>query len=92
MTLDEIKDAVSRGWTVHWKNDAYEVRRDSLGQWLIVHDNNTIGLTWSDGKTLNGDPEDFYIDGAQERLQSRIYRGELEVTEAEGVTTMRDLQ
>lgn len=31
-------------------------------------------------------------DLVQENIQSRIYRGELETTDAEGVQTMKDLQ
>lgn len=63
MELDEIKAAVAAGKTVHWKNTLYRVIQDGIGQWLIVCDanNHAIGLTWRDGKTLNGDPEDFFL-------------------------------
>jgi hypothetical protein len=66
MTLDEIKTAVRAGKTVHWSNAGYTVIEDSIGQWLIAflpgtsHEN-YIGLTWRDGITLNGKPEQFYI-------------------------------
>ena len=62
MTLEEIKAATLRGKTVCVGNDGYEVR--NVGeQWLIVFLPNsyTIGLTWLDGKTMNGRPEEFYI-------------------------------
>ena len=65
MTLDEIKQAVSDGRTVHWCNPAYTVKLDSIGQWLIAYEgvigSNCIGLTWSDGTTVNGRPDEFYI-------------------------------
>ena len=67
MNLDEIKAAVERGETVHFGNDAYEVVKGKLGQWLIVCRLNgyTIGLTWLDGVTMNGKPEEFYAKGAR---------------------------
>ena len=65
MQLDEIKHAVNAGHTVHWKSPAYKVICDNLGQWLIQygegHNANWIGLTWQDGKTLNGAEADFYL-------------------------------
>lgn len=63
MTLDEIKAAVERGDTVHWSNTLYRVIHDSVGQWLIICDANQscIGLTWMDGVTMNGEPEQFFI-------------------------------
>ncbi len=63
MTLSEIKAAVEAGKTVHWANECYVVVKDSLGQWLIVctPNDHTIGLTWRDGVTMNGKPEDFYV-------------------------------
>ena len=64
MTLQEIKDAVLAGKKVHWMNEAYDVVHDSKGQWLIVCNINgyTIGLTWQDGVTMNGSPEEFYVE------------------------------
>jgi hypothetical protein len=61
--LAEIKEAVEAGRRVHWQSPAYEVIKDSLGQWLIVcHLNgDCIGLTWRDGVKLNGKPDDFFI-------------------------------
>jgi plasmid maintenance system killer protein len=64
MNLQQIKAAVERGERVFLGNDAYEViQDDNLGQWLIRCSFNgyCIGLTWADGKTLNGKPEDFFI-------------------------------
>ena len=60
---DEIKEAVSQGRPVHWATKAYRVVKDSLGQWLIVCTFNDycIGLTWRDGVTVNGKPEEFFI-------------------------------
>ena len=66
MTLSEIKRAVEAGKTVHWQNDGYVVTKDHLGQWFIVFKSNNhhIGLTWQDGKTMNGKPSEFYIGKA----------------------------
>lgn len=66
MTLNEIKQAVESGKTVHWSNEGYTVIKDSIGEWLIAwnhngKDANYIGLTWVDGKTMNGKPEEFFI-------------------------------
>lgn len=61
MTLDEIKAAVRRGDTVHWCNPGYTVIVDSTDSWYISHSSNAIGLTWQDGVTMNGHPDDFYI-------------------------------
>ena len=63
MTLDEIKKAVDRDKSVKWANKLYDVIKDSLGRYLIVCNSNqyTIGLTHTDGKTLNGRPSEFYI-------------------------------
>lgn len=70
MTLQEIKDAVESGKTVHWATKAYTVIKDQLSdgkhQWLIGYndgqrDANYIGLTWRDGVTVNGRPEQFFV-------------------------------
>lgn len=63
MTLDEIKQAVEDGKTVHWASRAYKVVKDDVGQWLIVCtlNNHAIGLTWRDGVTMNGKPEEFFL-------------------------------
>lgn len=62
MTLDQIKQAVDEGRTVHWSNERYTVIKDNLGQYLITCDGgSTIGLTWKDGITLNGREDQFYM-------------------------------
>jgi len=64
MTLDEIKAAVEAGKVVYWASRAYRVVKDRLGQWLIVCTLNdyTVGLTWLDGVTMNGMPEQFFTE------------------------------
>lgn len=65
MDLESIKSAVLAGKTVHCSSDSYRVVCDSIGQWLIVCTNGwCCGLTWKDGVTLNGWPEEFYIAGS----------------------------
>jgi len=63
MNLSEIKQAIKDGKEVRWSNNGYKVYQDSIGQYLITFMPNdyTIGLTWLDGVTLNGDEKDFYI-------------------------------
>jgi hypothetical protein len=62
MTLDEIKAAIDEGRTVYHQTPNYQVIRDNLGQYLIQCRSNDycIGLTWQDGKTLNGKPYEFF--------------------------------
>lgn len=64
MNAIQIKRAVDKGLTVHWKNNAYTVIKDSIGQYLIkcALNNSCIGLTWQDGITLNGKETDFYLN------------------------------
>lgn len=64
MTLTEIKSAVESGQRVYWKNPGYQVVKDRIGQWHIncVWNNHCIGLTWADGVTMNGKPEDFHVE------------------------------
>ena len=63
MTLEQIKQAVEAGKTVHWASDNYVILKDKLGQWLVHSTCNDCfwGLTWLDGVTVNGTPEQFYI-------------------------------
>lgn len=63
MNLAEIKAAVESGKTVCWSNRGYVVVKDRIGQWLIqfLTNGHCIGLTWTDGRTLNGKPEEFFI-------------------------------
>ena len=61
MTLQEIKAAVNQGKNVYWKNTAYKVVKGAFNQYLIVHKQSVIGLTWLDGVTMNGNEKDFFI-------------------------------
>lgn len=63
MTLEEIKTAVDEGKTVNWSNGAYQVIKDTVGQWFIrcTINGHCIGLTHRDGVTMNGKPESFFI-------------------------------
>jgi hypothetical protein len=65
VNLDQIKEAVLSGHVVHWKTTAYRVIRDSIGQWLVIcpSTGGCWGLTWADGKTVNGQPVDFFLGG-----------------------------
>lgn len=60
--LAEIKDLLSRGVSVYWKQDNYIVMLDLLGSYVIQCTNNRdcIGLTHLDGTTLNGSIDEFY--------------------------------
>lgn len=64
MTLDEIKAAVRAGKVVHWKSGGYTVIDDG-NRFLIVFTStgNAMGLTWTDGVTMNGHPDDFFVAG-----------------------------
>jgi len=68
MKLNEIKEAVLAGKTVHWKNGAYRVifdptRGSVIAGFLIecVLNGDCIGLTWTNGVTMNGEEEDFFV-------------------------------
>lgn len=64
MTLKEIKKAVNQGKQVRWVSDIYHVKK--VDDYFIIHcivNDNVIGLTWLDNKTLNGYENDFYIKG-----------------------------
>jgi hypothetical protein len=67
MTLVEIKTAVRAGKAVHWAHEGYRVClhhfKDGREQWLITCTSNqsSIGLTWRDGMTMNGSPDQFFI-------------------------------
>ena len=62
MSLKEITTAINNGKKVFCGNN-YEVIKDSKNQYLIVCLSNdyTLGLTWLDGITLNGDESNFFI-------------------------------
>lgn len=78
MTLNEIKEAVRGGNMVYWKNRAYQVKLNTLAtgaeQWSIVyyHNGYTIGLTWRDGVTLNGEESDFFIDNNHQNCMTEV--------------------
>ena len=63
MKLEEIKQAVDKGLTVHWSNGGYVVEKAKDGRYFIrcTMNNNYIMLTWADGVTMNDDENDFYI-------------------------------
>lgn len=56
----EIKTAVNNGITVYWSNLSYQVIKDKHDQYMVKCGSHCIGLTWQDGETLNGKPEDFF--------------------------------
>ena len=64
MTLEEIKKAVNSGKKVYWSNKGYEIQEDRNGQYLIIclSNNYCTGLTWLNGITLNGKPEEFFME------------------------------
>ena len=63
MQLSEIKQAIKDGKKVFWSTTAYEVIKDAKGQYLIKHGNgHCIGLTWSDGVTMNGKESEFFTN------------------------------
>ncbi len=54
MNLEQIKTALA-----NWSNESYKVIYDKKSD---EYDNgHIIGLTWTDGTTLNGKEEDFYV-------------------------------
>lgn len=69
---EEIKAAIDNGTRVYWSTHGYdasltgyEVFKGKGGSYNIVwnrggYGENAIGLTWTDGVTLNGKPEEFY--------------------------------
>ncbi len=67
LTAQDIRDAVDAGKRVTWANDRDEVVRSAKGRtpadYYIkdIYGGSVIGLTWSDGVTLNGTPEQFTI-------------------------------
>lgn len=63
MNLREIKQAVDEGKTVYCGSLMYQVIKDKNNEYLIKCTSNgyCIGLTWSDGTTLNSKEEDFFM-------------------------------
>jgi len=66
MNIQEIKQAVDQGLVVHWSNSGYRVVKGVIGQYSIkcTLNGTYIGLTWADGKTLNGKESEFYTGKA----------------------------
>lgn len=72
MALTQIKDAVRAGKRVFWKNSRYEVRQDKCGAWLIACEQGaTVGLTHTDGVTMNENGADFYIEPSTPATKSK---------------------
>jgi hypothetical protein len=62
MNLRNIKTAVREGLKVHWANELYEVQNKGDAWYIVcVSNGSCVGLTWSDGKTLNGKANQFFI-------------------------------
>ena len=61
-TLEELKTALDNGVIVYHHNPLYKVKKDKIGQYLIICEstNYCIGLTHRDNITMNGNLEDFY--------------------------------
>jgi hypothetical protein len=76
MNLEEIKQAVEAGHTVHWASEGYVVIRDEIGQWLIrcLPNGHCIGLTRRDGVTMNGKPEDFFVAPLRKLGQTKFQK------------------
>lgn len=77
MTLDDIKNAIDAGKTVHWANTSYVVRKDQLGQYLIVYlpNGSAIGLTNRAGTQLNGRVGDFFPSDRENPARAASRRG-----------------
>lgn len=73
LSLEEIKAATIAGHVVYWASRNYVVIRDVIKntngdatvQWLIkcLSNDHCIGLTWADGVTVNGTPDQFFFEG-----------------------------
>lgn len=69
MNIEQIKAATNAGLQVCWASLAYTVEADTGAScgFSIVYEagspkENRIGLTWSDGTTINGDADDFFVN------------------------------
>lgn len=71
MNINDIKTAVDAGKTMHWVNTGYVVRKDSLGQYLIVYlpNGSAIGLTNRAGTQPNGAEGEFFIAECEASVQ-----------------------
>lgn len=65
--IKEVKRAVDSGKMVYWKNMAYPVMRDSLGQYFIIFTLTQMchGLTNAEETRLSGEIAEFYIEEKQ---------------------------
>ena len=64
MTLAEILRAVEEGLLVHWQTPGYVIERQQVGRGCVIRclaTDHCIGLTWADGRTLNGREDEFFI-------------------------------
>lgn len=64
MNLLEIKRAVNEGLTVYWGTCDYVVEHVRNGDRYFIKSlatGHSIALTWSDGLTLNGKEEEFFV-------------------------------
>ena len=72
MNINDIKTAVDTGKMVNWANTGYVVRKDGLGQYLIVYlpNGSAIGLTNRAGTQLNGAEGEFFIAECEAPVRS----------------------
>lgn len=64
MNVLEIKRAIDEGLKVCWSSLDYQVRKTPGTDSYFIScssTGHTIGLTWADGKTLNGKEDDFFV-------------------------------
>lgn len=60
MNLDQIKSSIESGKKVFWANESYQVIKDKIGQYLVIHiGGHCVGLTNSAG-ILQGKESDFF--------------------------------
>lgn len=93
MTLEQIKQAVASGLTVHWKNEGYTVTgtpSNLLVTWgYKTRDENSTGLTHQDGVTMNEKPMDFYVSPADLSYAVDDAGSERDTDEAIGLEKIR---
>ena len=80
MKLNEIKKAVNQGKVVHWSNGNYQVVKENDDYVIKASNGHIIGLTWSDGKTLNGEEKDFFISDITEKQRKDLVNDLLRAT------------
>lgn len=63
MTLTEIVTALQHGKKVYYGSLGYQVIYDYHNGYFIkcTSTNHRIGLVWDDGRTLNGNSDQFFI-------------------------------